>query len=120
VYGENEGEASSAVRSPPTRTCRDHHAEGGRGISPHHRRQYNLAAQLIEDNRDKVEAMARALLEWRRSFDQINDIMEGPRRVRRNLRVHRHAPSSQGKRRRPLDRHAGTRSVQPVRVRREG
>ncbi|HEV8646241.1 MAG TPA: cell division protein FtsH, partial [Burkholderiales bacterium] len=40
--------------------------------------QYTLARKLIEDNRDKVEAMARALLEWETlDTDQINDIMEG-------------------------------------------
>jgi cell division protease FtsH len=40
--------------------------------------QYALARKLIEDNRDKVEAMAAALLELETiDADQINDIMEG-------------------------------------------
>jgi cell division protease FtsH len=40
--------------------------------------QYSLARQLIETHRDKVEAMARALLEWETlDADQINDIMAG-------------------------------------------
>jgi len=40
--------------------------------------QYALARRLIEENRDKVEAMTRALLEWETiDADQINDIMEG-------------------------------------------
>ena len=40
--------------------------------------QYNLARKLLEENRDKVEAMAAALLEWETiDAEQINDIMEG-------------------------------------------
>lgn len=40
--------------------------------------QYNVARKLIEDNRDKMEAMTQALLEWETiDADQINDIMEG-------------------------------------------
>ncbi len=40
--------------------------------------QYALARKLIEDNRDKVEAMAKALLEWETlDTEQINDIMAG-------------------------------------------
>ncbi|WP_298051292.1 ATP-dependent zinc metalloprotease FtsH [uncultured Paenalcaligenes sp.] len=40
--------------------------------------QYGIARKLIEDNRDKMEAMTKALLEWETiDADQINDIMEG-------------------------------------------
>ncbi len=40
--------------------------------------QYARARKIIEDNRDKVEAMAKALLDWETiNADQINDIMEG-------------------------------------------
>ncbi len=40
--------------------------------------QYNLARSILEQNRDKVEAMVAALLEWETiDADQINDIMEG-------------------------------------------
>ena len=40
--------------------------------------QYALARKLIEDNRDKVETMAKALLEWETlDADQIGDIMDG-------------------------------------------
>lgn len=40
--------------------------------------QYALARRLLEENRDKVEAMAAALLEWETiDADQVNDIMEG-------------------------------------------
>ena len=41
-------------------------------------RQYELARTLLEANRDKVELMAKMLLEWETlDSDQINDIMEG-------------------------------------------
>ena len=40
--------------------------------------QYALSRQLLEENRDKVEMMAKTLLEWETiDADQINDIMEG-------------------------------------------
>jgi cell division protease FtsH len=40
--------------------------------------QYALARSILESNRDKVEAMVVALLEWETvDADQINDIMEG-------------------------------------------
>jgi cell division protease FtsH len=40
--------------------------------------QYKLARKLLEDNREKVEAMTKALLEWETiDAEQINDIMEG-------------------------------------------
>jgi cell division protease FtsH len=40
--------------------------------------QYALARKLIEDNREKVEAMAKALLEFETiDSDQIGDIIAG-------------------------------------------
>jgi len=40
--------------------------------------QYTMARRLLETNRDKVEAMARALLELETlDADQLNDIMAG-------------------------------------------
>jgi cell division protease FtsH len=40
--------------------------------------QYAIARTLIEENRDKMHAMAQALLEWETiDAEQINDIMEG-------------------------------------------
>jgi cell division protease FtsH len=40
--------------------------------------QYALARRLLEENRDKVEAMTKALLEWETlDSDQIHDIMGG-------------------------------------------
>jgi cell division protease FtsH len=40
--------------------------------------QYAAARKILEDNRDKVEMMAKALLEWETiDSDQIDDIMAG-------------------------------------------
>jgi cell division protease FtsH len=40
--------------------------------------QYALAKKLLDDNRDKVEAMTKALLEWETiDADQVTDIMNG-------------------------------------------
>ena len=40
--------------------------------------QYAIARKLIEDNQDKMHAMAKALLEWETiDTDQIDDIMNG-------------------------------------------
>ena len=40
--------------------------------------QYAVSRQLLEQNRDKVEAMTKALLDWETiDADQINDIMNG-------------------------------------------
>lgn len=49
-------------------------AEIGRIIE----QQYALARKMLEENRDKVEAMAHALLEWETlDSEQIDDIMDG-------------------------------------------
>ena len=40
--------------------------------------QYQLATRLLQQNRDKVETMAKALLEWETlDAEQVNDIMAG-------------------------------------------
>jgi cell division protease FtsH len=40
--------------------------------------QYSIARRLIEENKDKMHAMAHALLEWETiDSDQIDDIMSG-------------------------------------------
>jgi cell division protease FtsH len=40
--------------------------------------QYGLARRLLEQNRDKVEALAHALLEWETiDAEQIDDIVSG-------------------------------------------
>jgi cell division protease FtsH len=40
--------------------------------------QYALARKLIEDNKDKMHSMAKALMEWETiDSDQLDDIMGG-------------------------------------------
>ncbi|NEX61602.1 ATP-dependent zinc metalloprotease FtsH [Noviherbaspirillum galbum] len=59
--------------------------------------QYNLSRQLLEENREKVEIMANALLEWETlDADQINDIMEGrePRPPKAGIPPRRSNPDS--------------------------
>jgi cell division protease FtsH len=79
VYGENEGEVflgRSITRTVnmSEETMRKVDAEIRKIID----QQYAVARQLLEDNRDKVEAMAHALLELETiDADQIDDIMAG-------------------------------------------
>ncbi|HXY06041.1 MAG TPA: ATP-dependent zinc metalloprotease FtsH [Burkholderiaceae bacterium] len=78
VYAENEGEVFLGRSITKTvnmseETMRTVDAEIRRIIDE----QYHLARRLLEENRDKVEAMAKALLEWETiDADQILDIME--------------------------------------------
>ena len=54
--------------------------------------QYKLSRQLLETNRDKVDLMAKTLLEWETiDADQITDIMEGrdPRLPKAGIPVRR-------------------------------
>ena len=77
VYASNEqdsffGNVSSKTVSEATQQKVD--AEIRRILDE----QYAVARKLLEDNRDKVEAMTAALLEWETiDADQINDIMAG-------------------------------------------
>ena len=49
--------------------------------------RYRLARKLIEDNSDKVEVMAKALLEWETiDADQVKTLWPASRRVRQNRR----------------------------------
>ena len=79
VYGENEGEvflgrSITTHKNVSEATMQSVDREIRRIIDE----QYKLARKLIEDNREKVEAMAKALLEWETiDADQVNDIMEG-------------------------------------------
>jgi cell division protease FtsH len=79
VYGDNEneiflGRSITRTVNMSEETMRNVDAEI-RGIID---QQYALARKLIEDNRDKVEAMAKALLEFETiDSDQIGDIMSG-------------------------------------------
>jgi len=79
IYGENEGEVflgrSVTVHKNVSETTMQKVDSEIRRIVD---QQYGLARKIIEDNRDKVETMAKALLEWETlDADQINDIMEG-------------------------------------------
>jgi cell division protease FtsH len=59
--------------------------------------QYALSRRLLEENRDKVDVMAKALLDWETlDADQINDIMEGrePRAPKAGLPTKRSASDS--------------------------
>ncbi len=79
VYAENEGEVflgRSVTRQTNVseETMRKVDAEIRRIIDE----QYALARKLIEENRDKIEAMTQALLKYETiDADQIKDIMEG-------------------------------------------
>ncbi len=79
VYGENEGEvflgrSITTHKNVSEATLQQVDAEIRRIIDG----QYALARKLIEDNSEKVEAMAKALLEWETiDSEQVKDIMEG-------------------------------------------
>jgi cell division protease FtsH len=79
VYAENEGEVFLGRSITKTvnmseETMRKVDAEIRRIIDE----QYALARRLLEENRDKVEAMTRALLDWETiDADQIDDIVNG-------------------------------------------
>ena len=80
VYAENEGDPF--LGRSLTRTSHISE-ETMRAVDNEIRRileeQYTTARKLIEDNADKVEAMAQALLKWETiDADQIDDIMAGP------------------------------------------
>jgi cell division protease FtsH len=79
VYGENEGEvflgrSVTTHKNMSEATMQKVDAEIRRIVDE----QYALARKLIEENKDKIEAMTQALLEWETiDSDQIKDIMEG-------------------------------------------
>ncbi|MNU32865.1 ATP-dependent zinc metalloprotease FtsH [compost metagenome] len=79
VYAENEGEVF--LGRSVTKTT--HMSEATmQKVDTEIRRiideQYGVARKILEDNRDKVEVMTAALLEWETiDADQINDIIEG-------------------------------------------
>ena len=79
VYGENEGEvflgrSITTHKNVSEATLQKVDAEIRRIIDE----QYAHSRRLIEENREKVEAMTAALLEWETiDADQINDIMAG-------------------------------------------
>ena len=79
VYGEEEseiflGRSITTHRNVSEATMQKVDAEVRRIIDE----QYARARKLIEDNRDKVEALAAALLKWETiDAEQIDDIMAG-------------------------------------------
>lgn len=79
VYSENEGEvflgrSVTKTTNMSEETMRKVDAEVRRIIDE----QYSIARKLIEDNADKMHAMAKALLEWETiDGEQIEDIMQG-------------------------------------------
>ncbi|KAB2313556.1 ATP-dependent zinc metalloprotease FtsH [Betaproteobacteria bacterium SCN2] len=79
VYGENEGEvflgrSITTHKNVSEATMQKVDQEIRRIIDE----QYARARKLIEDNRDKIEAMTKALLEWETiDAEQIDDIMAG-------------------------------------------
>jgi cell division protease FtsH len=79
VYGENEGEvflgrSVTTHKNLSEATMQKVDAEIRRIIDE----QYAVARKILEDNRDKVEAMTQALLEWETiDAEQIDDIMAG-------------------------------------------
>jgi len=79
VYGEEEGEvflgrSVTTHKNMSEASLQKVDAEIRRILDE----QYARARKLLEDNRDKVEAMTAALLELETiDADQINDIMEG-------------------------------------------
>ncbi|MES2949954.1 MAG: ATP-dependent zinc metalloprotease FtsH [Pseudomonadota bacterium] len=79
VYAENEGEvflgrSVTKTTNMSEQTMQKVDGEVRRIID----QQYTLARKLIEDNKDKIHAMAKALLEWETiDSDQLDDIMAG-------------------------------------------
>jgi cell division protease FtsH len=79
VYGENEGEVFLGRQ---VTTHQNMSEETMKAVDKEVRAiidmQYALARRLLEENREKVEAMTKALLEWETiDAHQIEDIMQG-------------------------------------------
>ena len=93
VYAENEGEvflgrSITTHKNVSEETMKKVDSEIRKIID----QQYGVARKLLEDNRDKVEAMAKALLEMETiDADQIDDIMSG-----KPPRPPKPSPSGQG------------------------
>ncbi len=79
VYAENEGEvflgrSVTKTNNMSEATLQKVDSEVRRIID----QQYKVARTLIEDNQDKMHAMAKALLEWETiDVEQLDDIMAG-------------------------------------------
>ena len=104
VYGENEGEiflgrCVTTQKNVSESTMQKVDEEIRKIIDG----QYAVARRLLEDNRDKVEVMAKALLEMETiDADQIDDIMSGrPPRPPQARRIRRPDRRRAAARRRP-------------------
>ncbi|BBJ24543.1 ATP-dependent zinc metalloprotease FtsH [Candidatus Nitrotoga sp. AM1P] len=113
VYGENEGEvflgrSVTTHKNVSEATMQKVDEEIRRIID----QQYALARGLIEANRDKVEAMAKALLEFETlDADQLDDIMAGkPPRPPRAIQSSKDAQPPQD----AAPTASGTPSAQPA------
>ena len=103
VYAENESEVflgRSITRSQniSEKTQQDVDAEVRRILDE----QYAIAYKILDENRDKMETMTRALMEWETiDRDQVIEIMEGkqpspPKDYSHNLRENQSAPAEAG------------------------
>ena len=122
VYGENEGEvflgrSITTQKNVSEATMQKVDQEIRKIID----QQYAVARKLLEDNRDKVEAMAKALLELETiDADQISDIMArqaaAPAEARRSPRPDRHREArSSGPEVAPSTNPSAEGSVRPAR-----
>jgi cell division protease FtsH len=106
VYGENEGEvfigrSITTHKNLSDATMQKVDQEIRRIIDE----QYTLARKLLDENRDKVEAMTKALLEWETlDSEQIGDIMAGrPPRPPKPIAVRPATPPEGGGTSRPAE-----------------
>ena len=118
VYGEEESEIFvgrniTTHKNVSEKTLQEVDQEVRRIINE----QYNLAKKLLKDNRDKVEIMTKALLDWETiNQEQVNDIMEGktPRPPKNSSDHDGNKPSSGGKKETGPDSPASSSETQPV------
>jgi cell division protease FtsH len=116
VYGESEGEvflgrSVTTHKNVSEATMQQVDAEIRRIIDE----QYSLARRLLDSNRDKVEAMTAALMEYETiDSDQINDIMEGkpprPPKANNDVKPSDAAPSGGSR----IDDGKGEPSTNPI------
>ena len=103
VYAENESEVflgRSITRSQniSEKTQQEVDAEVRRILDE----QYAIAYKILDENRDKMETMTRALMEWETiDRDQVIETMEGkqpspPKDYSHNLRENQSAPAEAG------------------------